>query len=89
MTPEEQLEKITQIEKRLRTIYQCALTLLQYETELKRQLSEVNVSHQFSPNSSGDNKTLSPEEQMIVNARRKLKPRRDPPDEQSNQSTDK
>ena len=69
MTPEDQLEKITQIEKRLRTIYQCALTLLLYESELKRQLSEVNVSHQFSPNSSGDNKTLSPEEIEIMLAK--------------------
>ena len=79
MTPEDQLEKITQIEKRLRTIYQCALTLLLYESELKRQLSEVNVSHQFSPNSSGDNKTLSPEELAKIYSLAKLKPGRKQP----------
>lgn len=89
MTPEEPTHTRKQIETRMRTLYLCAIALLQYEKELKQQLSEVNVSHQFQTSSSGDKKTLSPEEQMIVNARRKLKPRRDPPDEQSNQSTDK
>lgn len=89
MTPDEERIQRNQIETRLRTLHQCALALLQHEKELQRQLSEVNVSHHFSNNSSGDKKTLSPEQMLIMNARRKLKPRRDPPGDQSNQSTDK
>lgn len=89
MPPDEKIAQRIAVESRLRTLLFCAIALLNYENEHKQQLSDINVSHQLLPNSSGDNKTLSPEEQMIVNARRKLKPRRDPPDEQSNQSTDK
>lgn len=65
MTPEDSNPNRTrkQIETRMRTLYLCAIALLRYETELKQQLSEVNVSRQFQTSSSGDKKTLSPEEQ--------------------------
>lgn len=82
MTPDEERIQKNQIETRLRTLHQCALALLQHEKELQRQLSEVNVSHHFSNNSSGDKKTLSPEELLETLVAYKLKPGRKPPADQ-------
>ena len=69
MPPETAKNQRDQIENRLRTIYQCALALLNYENKYKQQLAEVNVSHSSTSTSSGDNKTLSPEEIEITLAK--------------------
>lgn len=58
-----------QIENRLRILLYCAIALLRYESELERQLSDINVSRLRSSISSGDNKTLSPEEIEITLAK--------------------
>lgn len=79
MTPDEERIQRNRIETRLRILHQCALALLQHEKKLQRQLSETNVSRQFSPNSSGDKKTLSPEELAKIYSLAKLKPGRKQP----------
>ena len=79
MPPETAKNQRDQIENRLRTIYQCALALLNYENKYKQQLAEVNVSHSSTSTSSGDKKTLSPEELAKIYSLAKLKPGRKQP----------
>lgn len=63
MTPPERLypERPNQAYNRLRTLYQCALALLIYEKK-EWELIEKKVSQLKLLTSSGDNKSLSPEE---------------------------